>query len=323
MVNAQQQTDPTLPIPAPMTPENVTDESFVAKWQAIPTELNAVAEDGGYEVWTFVNFKAKSETDYDYVNTDFSVYKAGSPDNHGSGNFSYGTLTSINRYGWMGYNYYSVNSALALDNTSYGVMNGILMSPVLDFSKDNGNIKVEMTLCGREGVSYATITLFKDFTELGHVNMPVSEEWETQTVTLPGGMKDTYILIEMDGNNQGHLFIDKLRVYQTLQPGESAEIPYSWSYTNEPTQDDMEVYTDELTFRGECYGYRMTSFGITEYSQENYGPGYSGRSFYSPMMYVNAPDGIETTTVDKRGETKPYWLTPNIFVQNSKKYLKK
>ena len=319
---AQQQTDPTLPIPTVYPATNITEEGFDANWKAIPNELNEIAADGGYEVWAYVAYKADSVDNYNYINTDFNAYTSGSVDNHGEGGFSYGSLSTINRYGWFATNYFSIKSALALDGTAYGMMNACLMSPTYDLSKDNGNIEVEMKLCGREGVSYVTITLQQGLNIINQVTMPVSEDWETQTVTVPGGMDDCYLIIELDGNNQGYLFIDNLRISQKFQPGETASIPYSYSYTSEPTQDTMPVDTDELEKKTECYAYCMTTYGITEYSEEHYDAGSSGRSFYSDFVYVNAPSAITTTTV-KKEETEPYWLSPNIYIQNSKKYLKK
>lgn len=264
-----------LPIVRPLPATEICEDSYVANWIPCKKKVN------GYEVFTYATKKITADgTDFHYLQTSFDDYEIGTIDAPAAGVF-YGDMPDVERYGWTVYNSKCANGALGLDNSMYGILNGSLMSPIYDLSQNGGEVKVKMNVCGRN-VTKVNLYLFEDMTELSSASMPVGNDWEEHTVTLTGGTKNSYLLVEVDKNSPGNFFVSDLDMWQTLPAGATPLSDYAYDFTLDPNQESMLIETFHPLYDGEVLGYCVTSFVDNQ------------RSTKSELVYVeDGPVGIQ------------------------------
>lgn len=264
-----------LPIVRPLPATEICDDSFVANWNLCKKKVN------GYEVFTYATKHiTENNTDFHYFTTSFDDYEVGTIDNPEAGPF-YGDMPDVERYGWTVYNSKIAEGALGLDNSMYGVLNGSLMSPIYDLSQNGGEVKVKMNLCGRN-VKKVNLVLFENYTELSSASMDVSEDWEEHTVTLTGGTANSYLLVEVDKDSPGNLFISDFDMWQTLPAGAIPLSDYAYDFTLNTKDTSMFVEAFHPLYDGEVLGYKVTSFVDSQ------------RSDKSGLVYVeDSPVGIQ------------------------------
>lgn len=263
-----------LPIVRPLPATEIYPESYVANWMSCKKKVN------GYEVFTYATKKVTEDnTEFHYLKTAFDDFEIGTVDKPESGPF-YGDLNDVERYGWTVYNSKIANGALGLDNSMYGILNGSMMSPIYDLSQNGGEVKVTMNVCGRN-VTKVNLYLFENSKELSSASMDVTNDWTEHTVTLTGGTSTSYLLVEVDKNSTGNLFISDFDMWQTLPAGAKPLSDYAYDFTNDPKDTSMFVETLRPLYDGELLGYCVTSFVDNQ------------RSDKSTLVYVEeTPDGI-------------------------------
>ena len=263
----------TLPVPVPQAATDVTSYGFTANW----TPCKNVK---GYEVYTMAT-KALTTSDnvFHYLNTSFDNYEDGTIDTPAAGVF-YGDITDIGRYGWVGSNTLTAKGAIGMDNSMYGIINGAIMSPILNLSQGDGTVNVKMNVIGRNA-KQVNLYLFEDLTELAHVAVPVTNEWQEHTVTLEGATENTYLLIEMDQNSPGTMFISDFDMWQELPASAVPLSPYRYDFTIDPNATSLYIDCSEPLYTSEEFAFSMTSFYDTQRSEK------------SDVMFVSPrPEGI-------------------------------
>ena len=300
-----------LPIVRPLPATEICPESFVANWTPCKKKVN------GYEVFTYATkHVTEDNTDFHYLQTGFDNYELGTIDNPAAGVF-YGDLPDVERYGWTVYNSKVAEGALGIDNSMYGILNGSLMSPIYDLSQNGGEVKVKMNVCGRN-VTKVNLFLFEDMRELSFASMEVGTDWEEHTVTLTGGTKNSYLLVEVDQNSTGNLFISDFDMWQTLPAGATPLSGYAYDFLLDPTAESMFVETFHPLYDGEVLGYCVTSFVDNQ------------RSDKSTLVYVEEkPVGIDSVLRNERTSVmydlqgRPVQLPHGVYVKDGRCYYKK
>lgn len=270
-----------LPIVRPLPATEICEENFTANWMPCKKKVN------GYEVFTYATKRVtENDTEFHYFKTAFDDYEVGTVDKPETGPF-YGEMPDVERYGWTVYNSKIANGALGLDNSMYGILNGSLMSPIYDLSQNGGEVLVKMNICGRN-VTKVNLYLFDNSKELSTASMDVSEDWTEHTVTLNGGTKESYLLVEVDKDSPGNLFISDFDMWQVLPAGAKPLSGYAYDFVLDPKAESMFVETFHPLNEGELLGYCVTSFVDNQ------------RSDKSTLVYVeeSAPDGIGTVLAD-------------------------
>lgn len=304
--------DGQLPVPKPLAATEVTPDGFAANWEPCKKRVN------GYEVFVYATkYITEDNTDFHYFTTDFSNIEIGTIDKPESGVF-YGDLPDADRYGWTVYNSVSAEGALGLDNSMYGILNGSMMSPIMDLSQGNGEVTVTMNVCGRN-VTAVNLYLFEDNREISAASMPVTTEWAERSVTLTGGTKNSYLLVEVDKNSPGYLFISDFDMFQQLPAGSLPLSPYSYDYTLDPNASSLYMETLKPLYENEELAYRLTSFYDSQRSQ-----------FSDPVFVIPHADGM---TIVESGIVAPLRFdligrrigdnsTPSIYIKNGRCYRK-
>lgn len=300
-----------LPIVHPLPATEICQDSFVANWIPCKKKVN------GYEVFTYATKKVTTDgTDFHYLTTSFDDFEIGTVDSPTAGIF-YGDLTDVERYGWTVYNSKVANGALGLDNSMYGILNGSMMSPIYNLSQNGGEVKVTMNVCGRN-VTKVNLFLFEDMTELSTASMPVGNDWEEHTVTLTGGTENSYLLVEVDKDSPGNLFISDFDMWQTLPAGAKPLSGYGYDFVLDPKAESMFVETFHPLYDDEVLGYCVTSFVDNQ------------RSTKSSLVYVEEqPVGINSVLCrtaasamyDLQG--RPVQLPHGVYVKDGRCYYKK
>lgn len=302
-----------LPIVRPLPATEIYPESYVANWIPCKKKVN------GYEVFTYATKKVTEDnTEFHYLKTGFDDYEIGTIDKPESGTF-YGPLPDVERYGWTVYNSKIAEGALGIDNSMYGILNGSLMSPIYDLSQNGGEVKVKMNVCGRN-VTKVNLYLFENSKELSSASMDVTNDWTEHTVTLTGGTSTSYLLVEVDKNSTGNLFISDFDMWQTLPAGAKPLSDYAYDFTNDPKDTSMFVETLRPLYDGELLGYCVTSFVDNQ------------RSDKSTLVYVEeTPDGILRLTPEAPTAGATYDLQGRkaldaqrgIYVKDGRVYISK
>lgn len=251
-----------LPIVRPLPATEVCADSYVANWIPCKRRVN------GYEVFTYTTKRVTEDnTEFHYFTTSFDDYETGTVDQPASGVF-YGDMPDVERYGWTVFNSKVANGALGLDNSMYGILNGSMMSPIYDLSQNGGEVKVKMNVCGRN-VTKVNLFLFENAKELCAASMSVTEDWAEHTVTLTGGTKESYLLVEVDKDSSGNLFISDFDMWQMLPAGSTPLSPYAYDFTLDPKDKSMFVETFHPLYADELLGYCVTSFVDNERSDKS------------------------------------------------------
>lgn len=301
-----------LPIVRPLPATEICPESYVANWIPCKKQVN------GYEVFTYATKHVTADnTDFHYFTTGFDDYELGTIDSPAAGVF-YGDLPDVERYGWTVYNSKVANGALGIDNSMYGILNGSMMSPIYDLSQNGGEVKVKMNVCGRN-VTKVNLYLFEDMKELSAASMDVSTDWEEHTVTLTGGTENSYLLVEVDKNSPGNLFISDFDMWQTLPAGATPLSGYGYDFVLDPKAESMFVETLHPLYDGEVLGYCVTSFVDNQ------------RSTKSTLVYVeDHPVGVgsvlgnsESSAVMFDLQGRPVQLPHGVYVKDGRCYYKK
>ena len=295
-LTAQYIIDPELPVPTPRAASDITEYGFNANW-------NPVSNVAGYLVKTFVTCKAETNGEtFDYINTDFSFivsdYTTDNPDDNGTtqGEIKMDVLKVTNRCGWRTMNAVYANGVLGLNNAWYhAIVNGSLVSPILDLRNGDGKVKVKFKIKG-DNRAKSLIVQIRNTDVIPNVainshTVPVTTEWVEHEFTLEGGIEHCDIYFEGcdAGNGEAlYYFFDDLRVWQELKSGEEGTAIYSdANFANNPVADNLYITTTELGPK-EKYAFSVASYKDGKVSYD------------SQRVHLDEdPSGIECLTQDK------------------------
>ncbi len=269
----------------------ISKEGFTGSW------LPVFGADG-YFTQLCLEYTAAQETDYDYLNTDFSEVNS-DRDLDGETLDRY-----LDRTGWMvSVGMAEASGRIGLDNTnSYATGPAFMVSPKMDFSHNGGVVDVDLTLSGDRQMR-VFVGMYKakgDSYELIGEAVPIdiSTQPEEFHLAVSGGIENSYLIIRPATLINGITWIDDLRVAQKLQKGESAVV-----FVRGGTRvNDGETHTFSTpeTKPGERYGYCVTAYhrkatGIYIYSEA------SEQQFVDPKASVATVATLQNASIRKDG----------------------
>ncbi len=233
---------------------NASASGFTGNWEAVPfahgyfTQLfreQAFLEDGTF---FFLN------TDFSGVNTTESL-----PGDYYLSDYA-------DTYGWMlSFGELDADGKIGLNNNGGSLYSPFLRSPELDFSNDNGTATVELTASATADIE-ATIGFY--YTNEAGRQTPVDKtKLKTfkatttptkQTLTIEGGAKDTYILIQPSSVEiPGIIWFDDMSVAQHIAAGNAVVVAVSGGGE---TTDLKYAFTTPAATANQRYGYSVTAY---------------------------------------------------------------
>lgn len=224
---------------------NITEEGYTANWFPVKHAV-------GYTVYSKVHHTATSDEEFPLLLTDFNrIETTATMDNPTEVIPQYVVGTLVDQPNWLTFNLTFANGMIGLDNTAAAEtgMPAQLYSPNYDLSTGKGNITIEMDIAGRGATEAIVILNAIEKTESGEAPVTLDKQLikfdetiKTQKITLKGGKKDSYILIQVI--DDGIMFIDKLNVYRQMGAGESIEHMYQYITTEETSYNFSNWYKE-------------------------------------------------------------------------------
>lgn len=283
---------------------DVTTNGFTANWKSVSRATT-------YVVTSYVNHKATGAESYAFIDEDFSKFKAGTiqaPDT--VFNLEYNVNDKLSRADWIARNRLDIRGGIGLDNSNqkaYGV--SWLHSPVLDFSHDNGTVSVTLSTYGSGSKRFNVVLYDASGKVLSTVEGAATNEWRSETFTLTGGTKASYVSIEQPSSQVGSLFVNALKVTQQFAKGDSVTVPYKGVEYAKPYRAKDEysyAFTVDCWPRYDTYSY--TVLGRRTYTGQYITTRYIYSHKQAPVVIVNpVTAGVEQTFVPKNtGEELHY-----------------
>ncbi len=239
----------------------LTDDGYHAQWSAVPSAER-------YNYWAMNERVAKQDGTFKVTKMDFDEVKL--PDGSepymqlGDEPNCYGDtyIFGEDQAGWHVTNYMPyVGGFIALDAYFYIYQSDQsgMISPALDFSKDNGRIDLSMRLMGElvnwwdeagtkhQDVVQCAVALFNydevegDYSQAELVYPgTVGEDWGTFTAKLTKGTKNSKVgifAVTMPGN----LYVDDLLITQQYNAGDVLREPFYFGRYLEGTEVDVTI----------------------------------------------------------------------------------
>ncbi len=292
-------TDLTAPKVRPAT--DITADGFTANW-------DAVAGATGYSVRVNTIRVSDGLEPVTYIDTDFSGITEGSIENPVPPQYLVESLNDyIDEKGWRVRLPFMAAGYLGLSNRMLATLGrSYLQSPVLDLSKDNGRITIDISYLTPDvdmfqAMIYA-VNAQGDLTLRSQKMLFTSDRYGStidESFTLSGGTSSCVVIIMLPETTDGTLFIDRLRVAQHLEEGDRYIVPL-------PTVDTA-VNSARISTAGSRQNDRF-SYYVTAYAS------YGGNYVYSPESngiivgedsdevpeHLSVPGGISASVTGSR-----------------------
>ncbi len=210
-----------------------------------------------------------------------------------------------------------INGAIGVTG-QYSVYNqyGLMQSPVLDLTSDNGNAVVSFTAYG-PSMDELSISLFSNADGYYDIasNKTVAlegEGWNEYTVELSGGMEDSYIEIKYLGS--GYVYFDDLKLSQNISEG---EVKVNNIQTDEIETASLDVVVDEK-YADDILFYQLQAVKYVWATDEYTGEEYIVGEILSELTEVRyAPtNGIGVNDVDMMSEEFAYFNDGQLNIYN-------
>lgn len=292
--------------PEALAASNVTENGFTANWT--PVE-NAVA----YNVNVYSNETLTADADASVFEEDFSGFTEGTLSSIG-----YPSRSNIDKYtkvpGWAAdgsiasaagyYVFYPINST------------GMLVTPVIDLSANNGEFSVTLKVAaGSFGSFYVTDNTITaeivegDFTDADDEDWTIVETAEAQAIanknftdykfnftkgSANSRVRITYTIVS---GSTYKLYVDELNVSQTLPAGSVVEKQLLTKNVEGVTSADIELAMNE----GQTYMYDVIAIGQTVIGSDDKAVVGEILSKQSNRVKVDAGAGVDNVAVDEAG----------------------
>lgn len=302
--------------PEALPATDVTDESFTANWNAAPFAY-------GYEVNVTKHHIAQADGEV-LVLTDenFDLMPGGTEE----GPQTLVQLNYMDKYmqqpGWMvdlGLTGFTPDDAGILGITNmmadWGIP-GFLLSPTLNLSNGGGKVKVEFKAKSflDDAVLVLSLVNFEEGVPFpGYVGISVGTEWQEFSYELEGGIDGCEIYIMVYDATEGGdvIYLDDLKVSQTLNKDEYIAFPYRKAKTDEPSVLQAVIETPGKT-AGSFF-----SYNVNGYFPVTIDPVYGDEIMYSEAseeVYIDAPDAVKAIDADK--VAKAYVAGDELRIEN-------
>lgn len=302
--------------PEALPATDVTDESFTANWNAAPCAY-------GYEVNVTKHHIAQADGEV-LVLTDenFDLMPGGTEE----GPQTLVQLNYMDKYmqqpGWMvdlGLTGFTSDDSGILGITNmmadWGIP-GFLLSPTFDLSNGGGKVKVEFKAKSflDDAVLVLSLVNYEEGVPFpGYVGVPVGTTWQDFSYELEGGVNGCEIYIMVYDATEGGdvIYLDDLKVTQTLNKDEYIRFPYRKAKTDEPNVLQAVIETPGKT-AGSFF-----SYNVNGYFPVTIDPVYGDEIMYSEAseeVYVNAPDAVKAIDADK--VAKAYVAGDELRIEN-------
>lgn len=302
--------------PEALPATDVTDESFTANWNAAPFAY-------GYEVNVTKHHIAQADGEV-LVLTDenFDLMPGGTEE----GPQTLVQLNYMDKYmqqpGWMvdlGLTGFTSDDSDILGITNmmadWGIP-GFLLSPTFDLSNGGGKVKVEFKAKSflDDAVLILSLVNYEEGVPFpGYVGISVGTEWQEFSYELEGGVNGCEIYIMVYDATEGGdvIYLDDLKVSQTLNKDEYIAFPYRKAKTDEPNVLQAVIETPGKT-AGSFF-----SYNVNGYFPVTIDPVYGDEIMYSEAseeVYVDAPDAVKAIDADK--VAKAYVAGDELRIEN-------
>lgn len=302
--------------PEALPATDVTDESFTANWNAAPFAY-------GYEVNVTKHHIAQADGEV-LVLTDenFDLMPGGTEE----GPQTLVQLNYMDKYmqqpGWMvdlGLTGFTPDDAGILGITNmmadWGIP-GFLLSPTFDLSNGGGKVKVEFKAKSflDDAVLILSLVNYEEGVPFpGYVGVSVGTEWQEFSYELEGGIDgcEIYFLVYDATEGGDIIYLDDLKVSQTLNKDEYIAFPYRKAKTDEPNVLQAVIETPGKT-AGSFF-----SYNVNGYFPVTIDPVYGDEIMYSEAseeVYVDAPDAVKAIDADK--VAKAYVAGDELRIEN-------
>lgn len=239
----------------------VADNKYTASWQAVPTaerynyiayHTRSAADDGAYTV---------SDLNLQGMRLSDGSLSEKSTTNPTDSTYDSGYLDGLSQAGWKATHYYTYRDALCLDAWWYvqAKSDDGLTSPELDLSKDNGQVSIDLRLCG-QGYEFTdddnntdiyyphcAVAMFNydhekdDYvqTELSVIN-DVNNKWQDFNVKLTTGTEHSIVGI-YGIYCPSNLYVGSVKMTQNYKAGDTLLDPFFFAHWVDGTQVEVDV----------------------------------------------------------------------------------
>ncbi len=208
----------SLALPTPVLKEetNIGSDNFTANW-------NAVEGADSYIFRLTAQHTAEAEEIFYFTNTSFDNVVS-------SGTIADPVITAemeATVENWHIYMPAMINEAIGITGKyANSEVFGSITSPVMDLSSNNGNINLSFKAHANlnEVLTIYVITSEYGYYDVAYITELIidNEGWNEYSLELPNGTDDTYI--EITNYGTGDVFFDDLKLYQTINVGESKSL---------------------------------------------------------------------------------------------------
>lgn len=255
-----------------LTYNSPSSRKFIASWKPVPNAdvynytvwADRVAEKDGTFIVTKEDFNDMKDADGN--TTDLTI------DNPGTNVYPTFNLKDMNQKGWIGYNYFPYQGFIAVDayHWIFNHQQAGIISPVMDFSKNDGKIKITMKLAAETNPMFdpkqnknvdktveGFVVLFNVDPETGETKQvesvyckDLSKSWKDVEVNFTKGTAHSQIGI-FGVTSWGNLYIDDLLITQEYKAGDKLREPIRFERYITPTE--FEVFLSEVEAKRAIY----------------------------------------------------------------------
>lgn len=288
---------PGLDTPEIKPATDVTLKSYTANW-------GSVKNADGYMLYPRTIHTADGLEPYYIINSDFENITEGTLASPVYPTYAVESLDGIiSQPGWLGRMVMRAKGAIGITNEflySYG--NGILQSPTVDLSSQDGKVSVKLRFYTPD-VDMFQVTMFQvsangNFTQRSFMNVYTENkynQWVEKEFTLGGGSTSSAIVITLPSTTTGKVFFDSIEMsqvpekgYRYIIPGESLVVAGTSQQVKTPdaVEDDARAY---------CVKAYIVADGSIIYSDESESIMVGAQSAEIPSE-LGVPANVKTAT---------------------------
>lgn len=272
--------------PVLLSPENVTDNAYTARWKPSPKA-------DGYFATNYRVFTAPADQEVTILYENFDKVTRGTLTSP-VGLYNTYNPTSLDQYtitpGWLGLSTYLVNGMLG--TRSFFTAQGCIQTPALDLSADEGRFKVKMMIVGDTDavgdslVVQAGPRIFK--------RQLISAHTEPIELTFDFDCGETAMPLLIYSYGGKPFYIDEMTVSQNFKKGQQ-------TFTEVETKTVDGQMADRADFDG-LSAAENESFAFRVFAFRDF---YGGRlySLSDAAMHVTSTAGITDANADDAGVT--------------------
>lgn len=217
-----------LDTPVILPVEDYSPSGYTAQWLPVDD-----ADD--YAVYDYLYYTARSDGEaFDYINTDFSLITEGSidtPVEPAGGNDFYFYLDDIvGRADWIAYMPMYGGGSLAFDNSYSSMMPSGIESPTLHLACPDSDLELSFDIMSPTLTSLG-IYAYGQQAMVGSLMVPITSEWKKHHITIPQCPDGVVLEMVVENAEAGYVFLDNLRVWQTLPAGTTAHVATAYYET--------------------------------------------------------------------------------------------